>query len=135
MTRCTSKGTAEQLASALQEHGKEPEWVPKFNKPTPRLVNKNAASAAAHDLMAVVSKDPVWSWANNEHSLHPVRQAVAENFALTVKKKYAAEVVEQEFGRLGELEKLVKRLHHEVAVRMHMAREAEEAKDEKKRKT
>ena len=82
-------------------------------------VTFNAASAAAHDLINVVSKGPAWSWANNEHSLHPVRQArrdvnlfressafyqdwtVAENFALTVKKKYAADVVEQEFRRWG----------------------------------
>ena len=117
-------------------------------------VTFNAASTAVNDLIAVVSKDPEWSWANNEHSLHPVRQArrdvnlfresspfyqdwtVAENFALTVKKKYAADVVEQEFGRLGELEKLVKRLHHEVGVlkRMHQARPEREEEDKKNRK-
>jgi hypothetical protein len=66
MIRCTFKGTAEQLASALQEHCKELEWVPKFNKPTPRLVKKHFG-----EVQALLKIQPNGAFQKKRSSLPP----------------------------------------------------------------
>ena len=93
-------------------------------------------------MISVISKDGDWSWANNEHALKPLRQArtaitgfkdssrffqewlVTDNFTSMARKKYDRKTIEEEFGRLGELEKRTSRLSQESAClkRMHQAR-------------
>ena len=106
-------------------------------------VQLSAASSSAEDLLNVIARDPKWTWAFNEHTLLPLRQAreglstfkesskfyqdwvVAENFGLVVRKQYEEKVAFQEFERLGEAEKRVAKLAKEVAClkRMHKARQ------------